>query len=246
MKLNDSEFDYLTHYKIDAEEFDYFEERIGPAKHEEQRVHETIILKVPRNAKYILDVGCGSGWIAQKFLSPDRKVFSLDVSKTNPLRIHNSLNDNINHFPIVADAFQLPFRDNTLDCVIASEIIEHTYNPKEFIRELFRVVAKGGRLIISTPYKEKLRYHLCIHCNRKTPENAHLHSFDEEVLKELYNKDDLKKFNYIVFGNKALIFLRTHIILKYFPYSIWYAIDWLANKIYEKPLHIVCVYEKSN
>jgi ubiquinone/menaquinone biosynthesis C-methylase UbiE len=243
MNSSNSKFDYLTHYKIDAEEFDYFEERIGPAKHEEIRVHETIISQVPRNANLILDVGCGSGWVAKKILPLSKKVFSLDISKTNPLKIHNSLNKN-NHFPIVADSFRLPFRDNTLDCIIASEIIEHTYNPSEFIKELFRVVSKGGRLIISTPYKEKLRYHLCIHCNKKTPENAHLHSFDENVLEELYKEDDLKKFYFIVFGNKALIFLRTHIILQYLPYSVWYGIDWLANKIYEKPLHIVCVYEK--
>jgi len=243
MNSSNSNFDYLTHYRIDAEEFDYFEERIGPAKHEEKRAHETIISQVPRNANLILDVGCGSGWVAKKFLPLNKKVFSLDISKTNPLKIHNSLNNN-NHFPIVADSFRLPFKDEILDCVIASEVIEHTYNPKEFIKELFRVVSKGGRLIISTPYREKLRYHLCIHCNKKTPENAHLHSFDENVLEDFYKEDDLKKFYFIVFGNKALIFLRTHIILQYLPYSVWYAIDWLANKIYDKPLHIVCVYEK--
>ncbi len=61
-------FDYLTHYKTDAEEFDYFEKRIGPAEHEERRVREVLISQVPKNVKTILDVGCGSGWVAKEFL----------------------------------------------------------------------------------------------------------------------------------------------------------------------------------
>lgn len=237
--------DYITHYKTDAIEFDYFEERLEPAKDEERRVHEIILSQVPRNSDLILDVGCGSGWIARYFVPKGKKVISLDIAKINPLKVDNLIK-NKNHFPLVADTFKLPFKDNSFNCVIASEVIEHSINPKEFIKELFRVVAKNGRLIISTPYKEKLRYHLCIHCNQKTPENAHLHSFDENLLNDLYSGNDLKKFNPIIFGNKALIFLRTYIILKYLPTSLWQAVDWLANQIYDKPLHIVCTYDKSS
>lgn len=241
--MEQNKFDYISHYQTDAEEFDYFEERIGPAKHEEKRVHEVILSQIPRDSKLILDVGCGSGWIAKSLIPKGKKVVSLDVSKLNPLKVHNQIR-NESHFPFVADSFKLPFKDNSFDCVIASEVIEHVYEPDKFLEELFRVVSKGGRMIISTPYKEKIRYHLCIHCNKKTPENAHLHSFDENILKSLYTKDDLKKFNSIIFGNKALIFLRTHIILKYLPLSIWQAVDWFANQIYDKPLHIVCTYDK--
>lgn len=236
-------FDYLTHYKTDAEEFDYFENRVGPAEHEEQRVHEAILSQVQKNAGTILDVGCGSGWVAKEFLKKNIKVISLDISKSNPQKVRE-LYPSLNHFQIVSDSFKLPFASGSIDCVIASEIIEHVIDPKAFLKELFRVVKMNGRVIISTPYKEKIRYVLCIHCNKKTPVNAHLHSFDENTLRELYNENDLKNFSYVVFGNKALIFLRTHILLKYLPYSIWLSLDWLANKIYNKPLHIVAVYSK--
>lgn len=236
-------FDYLTHYKTDADEFNYFEKRIGATEHEERRVREVIISQVPKNVKTVLDVGCGSGWVAKEFLQKNKKVISLDISKSNPQKV-KQLYPFQNHFQVVADSFKLPFESNTIDCVIASEIIEHVVDPKSFLKELFRVVSENGSLIISTPYKEKLRYVLCIHCNKKTPVNAHLHSFDEYALKELYKEKDLKKFTSIIFGNKALIFLRTHVLLKIFPLSLWLAVDWLVNKIYNKPLHIVCVYKK--
>lgn len=235
--------DYLTHYKIDAKEFDYFEKRIGATEHEERRVREAIISQIPAGVKLILDVGCGSGWVAKTFQNDYKKIISLDISKSNPLKV-KELYPSPNHFQVVADSFKLPITSNSIDCIIASEIIEHVVNPKDFLNELFRVVKREGTLIVSTPYKEKIKYYLCIHCNKKSPANGHLHSFNEEKLESLLDKSEIKKINYLIFGNKALIFFRTHILLKYFPYSLWYAYDWLANKIYNKPLHIICVYEK--
>jgi hypothetical protein len=43
-----SDFNYIDHYKKDAEEFDYFEERKGATAHDERRVREFIISKIPK------------------------------------------------------------------------------------------------------------------------------------------------------------------------------------------------------
>ena len=89
---------------------------------------------------------------------------------------------NEKHFGITADSFHLPFNDNSFDSIIASEIIEHVYDPEGFIKELFRVVKKGGSLIVTTPYKEKIIYYLCVHCNQKTPP---MHTFILSMKKSL-------------------------------------------------------------
>lgn len=238
-----SNFNYIDHYKKDAVEFDYFEERTGATEHDERRVREYILSKVPKNVNSILDVGCGKGWVAKEFLPKGKRVFSLDISVTNPA-IVNKLYSNKNHFGIAADSFYLPFNDESFDCVVASEIIEHVFDPAGFVKELFRVVTKGGSLIITTPYKEKLIYYLCIHCNKKTPANAHLHSFDENKLESLYSESDLESFKYVTFGNKILLFLRTYVILRFFPFWLWKLKDKFANLIYNKPVHIICVYKK--
>ena len=238
-----SDFNYIDHYKKDAVEFDYFEERKGATAHDERRVREYIISKIPKNVNSILDVGCGNGWVAKEFLPKGKQVFSLDISVTNPA-IAKKLYPSEKHFGIAADSFHLPFNDNSFDCVIASEIIEHVFDPAAFVKELFRVVKKGGSLIITTPYKEKIIYYLCIHCNQKTPANAHIHSFDEMKLESLYSGNDLESFKYETFGNKVLLFLRTHVILKFFPFWLWKLKDKFANWIYNKPVHIICVYKK--
>ena len=240
-----NDFNYIEHYKKDATDFNYFEERKGATAHDERRVREYIISKVSKSIGSILDVGCGRAWVADHFLPKDVNVFSLDISETNPAKAVK-LYPSEKHFAIAADSFHLPFADGSFNCVIASEIIEHTVDPAKFIIELFRVVKKGGQLIITTPYKEKIIYYLCIHCNKKTPANAHLHSFDEKKLEELYAGDDLGEFTYNTFGNKLLIFLRTYSILQFFPFWFWKLKDKFVNIILNKPIHIICVYKKKS
>lgn len=240
-----SDFNYIEHYNTDAADFDYFAERKGATEHDERRVREYVISKVGKNVNSILDVGCGRAWIAKHYLPRGVNVYSLDISETNPAKALK-LYPSENHFAIAADSFHLPFADGSFDCVIASEIIEHTVDPANFIKEAFRVVRKGGQLIITTPYKEKIIYYLCIHCNKKTPANAHLHSFDEKMLESLNPGADLEEFNYNTFGNKLLIFLRTYSILQFFPFWLWRVKDKFANLIFNKPIHIICVYKKKS
>jgi ubiquinone/menaquinone biosynthesis C-methylase UbiE len=236
-------FNYKEHYQKDAVEFDYFEEHKGATAHDERRVREYVISKIPKKAKSFLDVGCGNGWAAGKLLPKGKHVFSLDISVTNPARA-KKLYPSAHHSGIVADSFYLPFNDCSFDCVIASEIIEHVIDPEKFIEELFRVVKSRGSLILTTPYKEKLIYYLCIHCNQKTPANAHIHSFDEKKLKDLYSGNDLESFKYETFGNKFLIYSMSFVILRYFPFWLWKLKDKFFNLFIRKTAHIICIYKK--
>jgi len=240
-----SDFNYIEHYKKDAKDFNYFEQRKGATAHDERRVREYVISKVSKSVGSILDVGCGRAWVAKHYLSKSINVYSLDISVTNPAKAME-IYPSVNHKGIVADSFHLPITDESFDCIIASEIIEHVIDPAAFVKELFRVLKKDGKLIITTPYKEKIIYYLCIHCNQKTPANAHLHSFDETKLEGLFSETDLEEFSYNIFGNKFLIFLRTYTILQFTSFWLWRLKDKFANLIFNKPVHIICVYKKKN
>lgn len=235
-------FDYITHYKTDSEEFDYFEERTGATEHDERRVHEYILSNVNDEVSSILDVGSGSAWVAKHFNDKNMQIFSFDISKTNVQKAKSLVNTNM-HIPIVGDSFNLPFKDEAIEVVIASEIIEHVIDPRKFVKELLRVVKPNGKVIITTPYKEKLRYYLCVHCNKKTPVHAHLHSFDENILKS-FTPDNNTNYEYQTFGNKLLIFLRTYVILKYLPFRLWKLVDSVFNLIKSMPVHIIVKYHK--
>jgi 2-polyprenyl-3-methyl-5-hydroxy-6-metoxy-1,4-benzoquinol methylase/uncharacterized protein YbaR (Trm112 family) len=236
--------DYLEHYKIDAEIFDYFAERDFPAtEHDERRLREYIISEIPKKPLRILDVGSGGAWAARELSSTSEMFVSFDISQKN-IKKSLQLNPNNNHFGVVGDALNLPFKKDVYDLIIASEIIEHIVEPREFISKLTCLLKSGGKLIVSTPYKEVLHYSQCIHCNRMTPKNAHLHSFDEKILNSLADPLITSKNNYKIFGNKALIMLRTHLLLKYLPFPLWKIIDTISNKIIRKPSHIIIIYTK--
>lgn len=236
-----SEFDYQAHYQVDAQQFDYFEEHTGEHAHEERRVHEAIMSYVPAGALRILDAGCGTAWVAQEYLTRGKFICSMDISTNNPEEALKRF-PSADHVGLVADAFHLPIKGGSFDVIIASEIIEHTVDPKGFVHSLYAALRPGGRLILSTPYKEKLRYTLCIHCNQATPYHSHIQSFDEKKLLSYAPSD--ARTQWLTFGNKALFHLRTHPLMKHLPYKAWLAADRLANRAVDKRGHIVVVYEK--
>lgn len=45
----------------------------------------------------------------------------------------------------------LPFADESFDYVVSFQVIEHIYDDKEFVREIHRVLRKGGKFIVTTP-----------------------------------------------------------------------------------------------
>lgn len=239
-----SRFFYVDHYQADAELFDYFEDfEDGAAIHETRRLHETIISEAPKGAGQILDVGCGKAWVAQHFCPKGSTVFSMDISTVNPRRaIEKHPFDN--HYGLVADAYRLPFRDEVFDCIIASEIIEHVPDPAEFMACLMRVLRPGGQLIITTPYDEKIQYYLCIHCNRPTPQHAHIHSFTMKKLLALAPMEMERAHRIYTFGNKALIRLRTHVLLRFLPFALWQLADRAANRLIRKPSRILFSLER--
>jgi SAM-dependent methyltransferase len=241
----ESGFDYKEHYVTDAELFDYFEQRTGGTAHDERRVREYVLSKIPESAKSVLDVGCGRAWIAKELIRKKDFVCSLDISLRNPEKALE-LYPSANHAAVVADSLFLPFRDNSFDCIVSSEVIEHIEDPSKFIVELFRCVKPGGKLIITTPYKEVIKYSLCIHCHKPTPVNSHLYSFDEDKLKSLCAGKDLAIYEWFSFGNKALLHLRLHVILRYFPFWFWKLKDSITNFFINKRAHILAIYTKKN
>lgn len=236
-------FNYIDHYQKDAITSDYFAERDGGTEHSERRVRENIVAHISGKKGLMLDVGCGKAWVAELFCPLGFEVISMDISLRNTAKALKK-HPFESHYAVVADVFSLPFLKNTFDYIVASEIIEHVQDPGTFVEKLFSALKPGGKLIITTPYKEKIQYSLCIHCNNPTPLHAHLHSFDEKILESLYTGNDVKWFKSQTFGNKILIHLRFHVILKYLNFKVWKVIDSLMNRIYKAPARILVKWEK--
>ena len=72
------------------------------------------------------------------------------------MRSHPMLfNLNIGPFPnvdVVADAHSLPYADESVDVVHSEAVFEHLYNPGQASKEIYRILKKGGKAYICTPF----------------------------------------------------------------------------------------------
>lgn len=107
----------------------------------------------------ILDVCTGTGDLAIRFAQADRqsKLWGIDQSQ-DMLRLarrkinHKGLSGRIKL--LEANALQLPFRDDSFDIVSVAFGLRNIGQHRRAIREMSRVLKKGGRLLIlefSTP-----------------------------------------------------------------------------------------------
>ncbi len=226
----------LEHYERDAEIYDYFRSPhpIQADFWQRLRVAAVRYLSIKKGL-HVVDVGSGGGWFSRMMQSTGAMVTSVDLSMKNLQRVTGKFESN----GLMASASNLPIADESVDAVIASEVIEHLNNPGEAIAEFIRIVKPGGRVVITTPYKEEIKQHLCIHCNKATPANAHLHSFDENKLTLLFSRGGANEIYYRRIGNKAFIISRLSYLLRWLPFPIWSYIDTCANIVIRKPAHII-------
>jgi ubiquinone/menaquinone biosynthesis C-methylase UbiE len=53
---------------------------------------------------------------------------------------------------IISDITAIPVPDEVYDVIILTEVLEHLPRPIEALKELFRVLKRGGRIIITAPF----------------------------------------------------------------------------------------------
>lgn len=237
-----TEFNYIDHYQKDAKVFDYHQKSDDVTENERTRLNQKITTLINKKSKLILDVGCGNGWLSKMVQNDKNAIVSLDIALDNVKK--SLLNEpHPNHSGIVADVFHLPFKKNSFDSIVASEVIEHVYDPKKFIECLFQILKPDGELIITTPFDEKIPLYLCVHCNKSTPKNAHLHSFNDSNIKEIISPE-IKNWRYEKITNKYFLKARIYWLLRKTPFAVWSGIDKIANKIFKKPTRLVITIKK--
>lgn len=106
--------------------------------------HILELLNIKTNDK-VLEIGCGLGVLLNKI--PAKKKIGTEINdfalkecrKRGLLVIRNDAEKG------------LPFRDSFFDIVILNEVMEHLRKPEFVLKECFRVLISGGRMIITTP-----------------------------------------------------------------------------------------------
>lgn len=110
-------------------------------------------LEQMRQARRLLDVGCGPGQFTVRGAEalPDAQVWGVDLAPTmiELARGHAAASPAAArlHFE-VADVAHLPFPDAHFDAVLSSGSIKHWPDPVAGLREIHRVLMPGGRAFV--------------------------------------------------------------------------------------------------
>lgn len=89
----------------------------------------------------ILDIGAGETPYKQYFNKC--KYFSQDVIN-NPKKT----------IDYICDSKNIPVKDNSFDFILCTQVLEHVKEPHLVIKEMFRILKKGGKVFLTT--------HLCM------------------------------------------------------------------------------------
>lgn len=96
----------------------------------------------PKLTGRLLDVGCGS--------KPYRALFTVDAY------IGLDIDSAVSRKRGIADHFYdgnaFPFDDGTFDSALCNQVLEHVFNPDEFLGEIARVLKPGGKLLLTVPF----------------------------------------------------------------------------------------------
>ena len=99
----------------------------------------------------VLDIGCGSSVILKSL----GNAVGVDIL-LHKLRYVRDYGKSL----VNASVFELPFADESFDCVICSQVIEHLSPGSRPIEEMLRVLRENGRLVLGTPDYGRLSWRI--------------------------------------------------------------------------------------
>ncbi len=107
-----------------------------------------ISLIKPLKPESVLDAGCGEGFSLNKLRENNigKKLEGIENSKT-AIDISKKINSKLNIK--LGSVYSLPYKDNSFDLVICTEVLEHLDNPERGLSQVMRVSKKY--IIFSVP-----------------------------------------------------------------------------------------------
>ena len=149
-------------------------------------------------------------------VAPEEKIKDLFLTNKN-LYIRTDLNST--NVDINQDITNIIFRDNIFDLVLCNHVLEHVKDENLVLKELYRIIKKGGKLIIQVPIAKKLEKKIeqkpnwsdndrLINFGQKDHVRLHGMDFPKRLKKPCFkvkifrwwkqkNREDLKKYGFI-------------------------------------------------
>jgi ubiquinone/menaquinone biosynthesis C-methylase UbiE len=115
---------------------------------------EALRLLDPQAGAIAADLGCGLGADVRRIaraVGPEGTAIGIDSSNVLLESARSSSKDFPNAEFIRADIRELPLPDGILSCCKIDRVLQHVEGPQEALREMFRIVSAGGKVVCVEP-----------------------------------------------------------------------------------------------
>ena len=102
----------------------------------------------------VCDIACGAGYGSHLMAGSASHVTGVDIDSLTIEQAQHQFGDLNNLTFVQANALQTPFADDTFDCVVSFETLEHLTEHTDLLQEFKRILKPAGLLVISTPDKD--------------------------------------------------------------------------------------------
>ncbi len=151
----------------------------------------------------VLDVGCGSGRHTCAVSRLKEVVaIGLDINPDDVIEAKNRLiyEERLGEQgggvwgTIVADIAHMPFKDNSFDLVICSEVLEHIHDQETATCEAVRVLKAGKDLVVSVPRRLPERICWALSDDYQNANNGHIRIYKKKELTGLLENAGTRKW----------------------------------------------------
>jgi len=120
---------------------------LSDGREHDNRYFSLLASFVPRDAKRVLDIGCGLGLLTARLASRDRHITGVDLSPEMIARARKKSTDAGRFLFLCGDFLEQGFTSEQFDCVISAAALHHMPTTIAVPR-MMELVRPGGRLII--------------------------------------------------------------------------------------------------
>ena len=141
----------------------------------------------------VLEIGCGEGYGISELVQFSKKYIGVDKFDTYISEDIKKNNDIVFHKMEIPPLLNI--EANSIDFVVTFQVIEHIQDDHYFLREIFRVLKPGGKLLLTTPNKLMSLSRNPWHIREYTPFEM------KDVLRKYFVKSEVKG----VYGNDIVM-----------------------------------------
>lgn len=137
-------------YHEDFEHFAPYLEQLDVHKAYFQKKISEMRTRIPTSSLHpnFLDIGCAMGVLLQEAKREGMKVTGVDISD-DAVAYCNRFK--LNAKAGTVQSLESVLENNSFDIITAFQIIEHERDPLEFMRRVYKLLKKGGLVVLATP-----------------------------------------------------------------------------------------------